>query len=57
VEGRLLFRKWVNWRRGTTVKYCNYGQELNACYYDTHEAVAMRDIRAGAGITHNCDSK
>lgn len=52
---------WLTQRRAVEVlcdlKYINHSPEPNACYYDTHEVIAMRNILAGEEITHNYSAK
>jgi SET domain-containing protein len=35
------------------LRYINHSDRPNACYYDDLSVVALRDIPAGAEITHN----
>ena len=35
------------------LRYVNHSESPNACYYDTLEVVALRDIRKGEEITHD----
>ena len=48
---------WFSEKKALKVKcdlrFINHSDEPNACYYDTHEVVALRDIPPGEEITHN----
>ncbi len=35
------------------LRYVNHSELANACYYDTLEVVALRDIKKGEEITHD----
>ena len=35
------------------LRYVNHSDSANACYYDTLEVVALRDIKKGEEITHD----
>jgi SET domain-containing protein len=48
---------WISEREGIEVlcdlRYINHSDEPNACYYDDHSVVALRDIDPYEEITHN----
>lgn len=48
---------WITENRKVRVhcqlKYVNHSEEPNACYYDTLEVVALRDIEKDEEITHD----
>ncbi|MGD8483377.1 MAG: SET domain-containing protein [Thioalkalispiraceae bacterium] len=48
---------WINDQTGFHVqcnmRFINHSDEPNACYYDTLEVCAIRDIAPGEEITHN----
>ena len=48
---------WINDEIGFHVqcdmRFINHSEEPNACYYDTLEVCAIRDIAPGEEITHN----
>ncbi len=48
---------WVDEHRGFKVRcnfrYINHSPTPNACYYDTLEVCALRDIAQGEEITHD----
>lgn len=48
---------WINDETGFHVhcemRYINHSENPNACYYDTLEVCAIRDIDPGEEITHN----
>jgi len=48
---------WINDEAGFHVqcdmRFINHSEEPNACYYDTLEVCALRDIAPGDEITHN----
>ncbi len=35
------------------LRYVNHSESPNACYYDTLEVVALKDIKKGEEITHD----
>ncbi len=51
---------WVDEHRGFKVRcnfrYINHSPTPNACYYDTLEVCALRDIAPGEEITHDYQS-
>lgn len=50
---------WINGKVGYHVqcdlRYINHSEDPNACYYDTLEVCALKDISPGEEITHNYD--
>ena len=48
---------WINGRQGFHVqcnmRFINHSDTPNACYYDTLEVCALKDIKPGEEITHN----
>ena len=48
---------WFSERKAIKVqcdlRFINHSDEPNACYYDTCEVIALRDITPGEEITHN----
>ena len=52
---------WLSEQGGIKVscdlRFINHAAKPNACYYDTLDVVALRNIQAGEEITHNYEQE
>ena len=66
IEGKKTSRNgphvlWFSEKTAIKVKcdlrFINHSDKPNACYYDTREVIALRDIPPGEEITHNYEQE